>query len=328
MQHANLRAAILSGARRRRSTGTRLRGGTRWRPRQAAGVLHAQHGERGGVPPGLSRATQQAFLEAHEHAFAYFGGVHRILRYDNLASAVRKVLRGHRREETVRFIAFRSHWRFEAHCTPAAGHEKGGSRARSATSGATTGSRPPGGGPGGASIGCCSRHAGRTSSACSTAATDRWRGDGDRASSPAAGGRKASTWPSRPSRVPPAAASRSAPTPIRCRCGRHQGAGQPAGGPSEVWHGGRCVARHERRHSRRQQILDLDHYLDVLERKPGAMAGCKPLEQWRRRPLAGRYDVLWQRLNERHGRQDGTRAMVQVILLGRQFGHDRLHGGD
>jgi hypothetical protein len=34
--------------------------------------------------------------------------------------------------------------------------------------------------------------------------------------------------------------------------------------------------------------------------------------------------VLWQGLNERHGRQDGTRAMVQVILLGRAFGHDRL----
>ena len=72
-------------------------------------------------------ATQQAFLEAHEHAFAYFGGVFRLLRYDNLASAVRKILRGHRREETVRFVAFRSHWRFKAEfCTPGEGHEKGG----------------------------------------------------------------------------------------------------------------------------------------------------------------------------------------------------------
>ena len=72
-------------------------------------------------------ATQQAFLEAHEHAFAYFGGVFRLLRYDNLASAVRKILRGYRREETVRFMAFRSHWRFAAEfCTPGEGHEKGG----------------------------------------------------------------------------------------------------------------------------------------------------------------------------------------------------------
>ena len=35
-------------------------------------------------------ATQQAFLEAHELAFAYFGGVFRKLRYDNLTSAVRR----------------------------------------------------------------------------------------------------------------------------------------------------------------------------------------------------------------------------------------------
>jgi transposase len=40
-------------------------------------------------------ATQQAFLEAHELAFGYFGGVFRRLRYDNLKSAVKKILRGH-----------------------------------------------------------------------------------------------------------------------------------------------------------------------------------------------------------------------------------------
>src|ERR1700687_2938202 len=72
-------------------------------------------------------ATQQAFLEAHELALTYFGGVFRKLRYDNLTSAVKKILRGHRREETARFVGFRSHWRFESEfCTPAEGHEKGG----------------------------------------------------------------------------------------------------------------------------------------------------------------------------------------------------------
>jgi transposase len=74
-----------------------------------------------------SHATQQAFLEAHELAFAFFGGVFRRLRYDNLTSAVKKILRGYRREETARFIALRSHWRFDSEfCTPAEGHEKGG----------------------------------------------------------------------------------------------------------------------------------------------------------------------------------------------------------
>jgi len=75
----------------------------------------------------FSNATQQAFLEAHELAFAWFGGVFHRLRYDNLTSAVKKILRGQQREETARFIAFRSHWRFAAEfCTPAEAHEKGG----------------------------------------------------------------------------------------------------------------------------------------------------------------------------------------------------------
>jgi hypothetical protein len=41
----------------------------------------------------------------------------------------------------------------------------------------------------------------------------------------------------------------------------------------ELWHEGKRVARHERCYSRQQQIFDLEHYLDVLERKPGALAG-------------------------------------------------------
>ena len=74
-----------------------------------------------------THATQQAFLEAHELAFAYFDGVFKLLRYDNLKSAVKKILRGYRREETSRFIAFRSHWRFQSEfCNPARGNEKGG----------------------------------------------------------------------------------------------------------------------------------------------------------------------------------------------------------
>src|SRR4029434_8640944 len=73
------------------------------------------------------RATQQAFLDAHQLAFHYFGGVFHRLRYDNLGSAVKKILRGQRREETARFIAFRSHWRYESgFSTQAEGHEKGG----------------------------------------------------------------------------------------------------------------------------------------------------------------------------------------------------------
>jgi transposase len=35
-------------------------------------------------------ATQQAFLEAHEFGFGYFGGVFPRLRYDNRKSAVKR----------------------------------------------------------------------------------------------------------------------------------------------------------------------------------------------------------------------------------------------
>ena len=50
-----------------------------------------------------------------------------VLRYDNLKAAVKKILRGYQREETARFIAFRSHWRFSSEfCSPYEAHEKGG----------------------------------------------------------------------------------------------------------------------------------------------------------------------------------------------------------
>jgi hypothetical protein len=46
--------------------------------------------------------TQQAFLELHAQAFAWFGGVFPSLRFDNLKSAVKKVLKGRRRVESAR----------------------------------------------------------------------------------------------------------------------------------------------------------------------------------------------------------------------------------
>ena len=74
-----------------------------------------------------TNSTQQALLEAHECGFDYFGGVFRKLRYDNMASAVKKILRGYQRVETEKMIAFRSHWGFQSeYCNPAKGNEKGG----------------------------------------------------------------------------------------------------------------------------------------------------------------------------------------------------------
>jgi hypothetical protein len=93
----------------------------------------------------------------------------------------------------------------------------------------------------------------------------------------------------------------------------------------EVWQERECVARHERSFGRYEQVLDLEHYLDVLEKKPGALAGSSPLRQWR---VRGRwpesFDRLWQSLQERHGKHSGTREMIELLTLGKRYGWDRL----
>jgi hypothetical protein len=69
---------------------------------------------------------REAFFAGHVAAFAHFGGIAQRLTYDNLKTAVKKVLLGSAREEQESFVALRSHYLFESHyCTPGAGHEKG-----------------------------------------------------------------------------------------------------------------------------------------------------------------------------------------------------------
>jgi hypothetical protein len=93
----------------------------------------------------------------------------------------------------------------------------------------------------------------------------------------------------------------------------------------ELWHEGRCIAWHERCYRRQQQILELEHYLDVLYRKPGAMAGSKPLEQRRQAGLwPPSFDRIWQALMERHGKQNGTRQMIELLKLAPRHGEARL----
>jgi hypothetical protein len=93
----------------------------------------------------------------------------------------------------------------------------------------------------------------------------------------------------------------------------------------EIRHEDRVLARHERCYERHRHVLDLEHYLDVLVRKPGALAGSKPLEQRRRAGLwPASFDAIWQGLTERHGRPDGTRRMVELLALGKAHGQDAL----
>jgi hypothetical protein len=93
----------------------------------------------------------------------------------------------------------------------------------------------------------------------------------------------------------------------------------------EIRDEGRCIARHERCYGRQQPVLDLEHYLDVLERKPGALIGSKPLLAWRARGLwLQNYDRLLDALISRHGKPSGTRQMIQVLSLIKLHGHQRV----
>jgi len=275
------------------------------------------------------RATQQAFLEAHELAFHYFGGVFRRLRYDNLSSAVKKILRGYERELTARFIAFRSHWQYQADfCTPGEGHEKGGVEGE---------------------VGYFRRNhwvpipvAGDLAELNGKLVVDCHHDENRMIA-----GRQESVGarllmekehllplPGEDFEL----AEVSFPKVDQAGCAKvltnfysvplKAGSVVEARAYSRVVEfrqNGLPLAQHERSYARAQQILDLEHYLEVLERKPGALRGSKPLAQWR---AQGRwpesYDQLWELMNEKHGRQCGTRSMVAIISMGREFGYAKL----
>jgi transposase len=73
--------------------------------------------------------THEMLFDAHNHAFRVFGGVPKRGIYDNMKTAVDKVLTGKQRQVNARFLAMVSHYVFETtFCNPAAGWEKGADR--------------------------------------------------------------------------------------------------------------------------------------------------------------------------------------------------------
>ncbi|MFB7501406.1 hypothetical protein ACFC09_43230 [Streptomyces sp. NPDC056161] len=95
-----------------------------------------------------------------------------------------------------------------------------------------------------------------------------------------------------------------------------------------VYDGREEVARHERLIARNESRLDLDHYLEALIRKPGALPGATALDQAR---AAGRFtpihDAWWDAAVKAHGERNGTRALIEVLLLSRHLPHEHLVTG-
>lgn len=70
---------------------------------------------------------QQALIDGHIRGFGYFGGVFPVLIYDNMTTAIQKVMRGRDRIEQEGFTRFKGYYNFKAvFCNPAGGNEKGG----------------------------------------------------------------------------------------------------------------------------------------------------------------------------------------------------------
>jgi transposase len=285
----------------------------------------------------FASSGQEAFFEGHVHALRTLGGVPRTkVRYDNLKAAVAQVLGLSRaRVETDRWIAFKSHFGIESfYCRPGieGAHEKGGVEGQ---------------------IGYFRRNHFVPVPEVSSLAelnemVDQWdrQDDARRIGSrpktvaeyfafeqpllrplpdePFETGRMFTPRVDRYSQVPVRTNRYSVPIRLigkRVRVVLHAS-------HLVVYDRNVEVARHERLIAKGAVRLELDHYLEALVRKPGAFPGSTALEQAR---SAGKFtpvhDAWWDQAKKIHGERDGTRALIEVLLLSRHLSHEHVVAG-
>jgi transposase len=274
--------------------------------------------------------AQESFTDGHVRAFRHFGGTPRMVRYDNLKTAVVKVLKGRNRLENERFVALRSHYGFESFfCEPGidGAHEKGGVEGE---------------------IGRFRRnhltpvpvfdtlddlHA--YMAECMRADDDLFvtgRGEG---AGETTGGlfrfEQGALW------MIPAEGEFNATTRLTARvdtkarvCVRQCFYSVPArysGQRVNVALGAetvtiimdaKTVAVHRRAIHRKAEVLDLDHYLEVLWKRPGGLPASTALAQAR---SSGRFrpehQKFWDHARRTLGDSAGTKALCDVLLLHR-----------
>ncbi|MBM7790024.1 hypothetical protein JOD67_006704 [Tenggerimyces flavus] len=88
------------------------------------------------------------------------------------------------------------------------------------------------------------------------------------------------------------------------------------------------IASHARSVQKGSQTMLLDHYLEVLVRKPGALPGSTALAQARKQDrFTSAHEAFWAAARKRHGDAVGTRALVEVLLLHRHLAFDDVIAG-
>ena len=269
--------------------------------------------------------AQEAFLEGHVLAFEHFGSVPGRIRYDNLNPAVVRVLKGRDRDESERFIALRSHYGYDSFfCRPGleGAHEKGGVEGE---------------------IGRFRRtHLVPVPNVASLAELNVLIAAGDAADDTrvitgrptTVGAAFAAELPALaplpdepfdPARLLSARVDNRARVAVR-QCyysvpARFAGRRLPvrlSATSVEVLDGASVVARHPRAVGRYVEVLTLDHYLDVLKIKPGALPGATALVQAKAcGAFTAAHQSYWDAARRAHGDRDGTRALIEVLLAHR-----------
>jgi transposase len=273
---------------------------------------------------------QEAFLEAHVHAFGRLGGVPLAqIRYDNLKPAVSRVLLGRSRIESDRWVAFRSHYGFDAfYCQPGheGSHEKGGVEGEGGRFRRNHCVPMP-------AVGSVDEL---------NALLEAWDDADDRRR---IGNRASSVghdWAFERELLRPLPAEpfdtaltltprvdRYAQVMVRCcqysvpaRFIGHRVRVKLSASAVTVYDKNTVVARHQRAAGKGVKVLDLDHYLEILLRKPGALPGATALAQAR---AAGTFtpahDAFWAAARKALGDGPGTRVLVEVLLLHRHLEH-------
>jgi len=280
--------------------------------------------------------AQEAFLEGHVTAFAVMGGVPwRQVRYDNLSPAVSKVLAGRNRTETTRWASFRSWYGFSAfYCEPGldGAHEKGGvegeiGRFRRRWMVPV---------PVVASLGelntrlaeADAAEDGRHVEYRAASVGEDFAAEAARLLPPPAGpfDTAAVLWPraDKFARISVGKCRYSVParligTAVRVRLTASE---------LEVFEGSARVAVHPRLTASGAEHLVLDHYLEILVRKPGALAGSAALVQARQGGgFTAAHEAFWAAARAKHGDGAGTRELIGVLLLHRRMPSAQVAAG-
>lgn len=264
---------------------------------------------------------QEAFFDGHVQAFHHFQGIPQRITYDNLKTAVLRVLQGHSRQEQQAFIVFRSHYLFESNfCTPGEGHEKGGvehsvgfDRRNFLVPLPNVNSFDE---LNAHLLACCLADDQRQVTGQPTTIGEAWTReqphlrplpghDYECCHSDLACLNPYSqvTFETNHYSVPTDQAYRELTLkayPFRV----------------DLLHGEELIARHPRCYARGQDILDPLHYLPLLEQRPGAFHHAKPLRRWRAEwpPV---YEQLLARVCAEKPDGQGVREFIQILNLHR-----------